>query len=88
MNGNIKDKITDALFMPQEVTGDAPKIILEANKKVYIENYRGVSEYSRESICISTGRSIIALKGSNMEIKSMTSEEIIINGIIETINFS
>lgn len=88
MAGSIREKISEALSMPPEVTGDVTKITLEANKRVFIENYRGVSEYSRESICISTGRSIIALKGTDMEIKSMTSEEIIINGLIEAVNFS
>lgn len=88
MAGNIRDKISEALSMPPEVTGDSVKIILESNNKAFIENYRGVSEYSRESICISTGRNIIAFKGTDMEIKSMTSVEIIIDGLIEAVNFS
>ena len=88
MKENLKEKIIGALSVPYEVVSDVPRIVLDSNKKVYIENYKGVTEYSGECISINAGKCIISLMGAELEIKVMTTEEIVIEGAIDTVKFS
>lgn len=88
MAGKFKERISNVLAVPQEIVMDVPRIIFDSNTKVFVENYKGISEYSTESIKINAGRYIISLQGCNLEIKSMTSEEVLIEGIINTVDFS
>lgn len=88
MARKFKEKISTVLSIPQEIVMDVPRIVFDSNTKVYIENFKGISEYSGESIRINAGRYIISLSGEGMEIKSMTTEEVIIEGIIKTVDFS
>lgn len=88
MSRNFKEKISGVLSIPQEIIMDVPRIVFDSNTKVYIENYKGISEYSDESIRINAGKYIINLCGKGMEIKSMTTEELVIEGVIKTVDFS
>lgn len=88
MARKIKEKISTVLSIPQEIVMDVPRIVFDSNTKVYIENFKGISEYSSESIKINAGRYIISLVGEGMEIKSMTGEEVMIEGVVKTVDFS
>ncbi len=87
MAKKIKEKISTVLSIPQEIVMDVPRIVFDSNTKVYIENFKGISEYSGENIKINAGRYIISLSGEGMEIKSMTGEEVMIEGLIKAVNF-
>ncbi len=87
MAKKIKEKISSVLSIPQEIVMDVPRIVFDSNTKVYIENFKGISEYSSHNIKINAGRYIISLDGEEMEIKSMTGEEVIIEGVIGTVSF-
>jgi len=88
MSGKIKEKISTILSIPQEIISDVPRIVFDSNTKVYIENFKGISEYGTDSIKINAGRYIISLTGENMEIKSMTTEEAVIEGYFKSVDFS
>ena len=84
----VKGRISSALSVPLEVIDDVPRITFDSNTKVYIENFKGITEYTAESIMINAGRYAITLTGENLEIKNMNSEEAIIEGIIKVVDFS
>lgn len=88
MSGKLKEKISAALAIPQDIICDVPRIVFDSNTKVYIENFKGISEYGSENIKINAGRYTITLSGENLEIKSMTTDEAAIEGIIKTVDFS
>lgn len=84
---NIKEKISELLELPEEIILDAPKIQLIGNKSINIENYKGIIEYSNESIRINTTSHMIKITGVNLEIQAITSEEVIISGNVSTMEF-
>lgn len=88
MAEKLKEKISSVLSIPGEVIADVPRIIFDSNKRVYIENFKGISEYSDECIRINTFNYIITLSGEKLEMKSMTSDDVTIEGIIKTVEFS
>ena len=52
-----------------------------------IENYKGVLEYQEFYIRISTHIGIININGFNLGLNEMSSEDIMITGRIESIDF-
>ncbi len=88
MSGKFKERVSNVLAIPQEIVSDVPRLVFDSNTTAYIENYKGISEYGRESIKINTGKYIISLQGEALEIKSMTTEEVVVEGIIKAVDFS
>lgn len=83
----IKTSLSEILELPKDIVLDLPKITMIGNLQIYIENHKGIIEYSKERIRINTRRGVIRIVGKNMYIRTIITEEIIIVGEIETIEF-
>lgn len=81
---NIKVNLSDALELPMDLALDIPKITIIGNMEINITNHRGIIEYNSDLIRINTKIGIVKLKGLNMVIKNILSEEITVAGIIES----
>lgn len=84
MKASFKEKINKFLELPEEIVYDVPKITL-VGKVLLIENYKNLMEYTKEKLRVITNIGIIKVDGSNFEIKSMSKEEILVNGTITKI---
>lgn len=84
----INRKITDILDMPKEVTLNYPKITLLGEESVVVENHKGLVELSQTSIRLNTSMYLLKITGENLDIKSITSEDIEIIGKITGIIMS
>lgn len=84
---DFREMIGDALEIPKELISDVPRITLYGNKQLFLENYKGIVEYEDNKIRIKTHKGIIKLEGSGMTIKEITTEDIMVNGIINKIEF-
>ncbi|EOD01881.1 sporulation protein YqfC [Caldisalinibacter kiritimatiensis] len=83
----IKSSLSEILELPKDIMLDLPKITMVGNLQVYIENHKGIIEYSKERIRINTRRGVIRIVGKNMYIRTIVTEEIIVVGEIETVEF-
>lgn len=81
----IKEKISDILELPKDVVLNLPKITLVGDVQLYIENHRGILEYNRERVKIKTNLGEIIISGSDLKIKTVMFEEIIVEGSIKGI---
>lgn len=79
----IKETISNVFDLPKDIIMDVSKIIIIGDSQVSIENHKGIIEYSEEQIRINSGNGIITINGSNMNIKTILQEEIVIEGEIE-----
>ena len=84
----IKSNFSDILELPKDIILDLPKITLVGNLQLYIENHKGIIEYGSLRIRVNTNAGILRILGKNMIIKNIVSEEIIIVGEIESIEFT
>lgn len=82
---NLKLNLSDALELPMDIALDIPKITIIGNMNINIANHRGIIQYKPDLIRINTKIGIVKLLGSEMIIKNILSEEITIDGIIESI---
>lgn len=83
----IKKGIADLLELPRDIVLDLPKITLIGNLQLYIENHKGIIEYSSKMVRINTRAGILVVSGSKLVIKAIVVEEIIITGEIDRIEF-
>ncbi|MGO1372013.1 MAG: sporulation protein YqfC [Senegalia sp. (in: firmicutes)] len=84
---DLKTNIAEALELPKEIILDLPKITLVGNIQLYIENHKGIIEYTKDSIRINSKSGVIRIIGKNMLIKNIVSEEVIIKGEIINVEF-
>lgn len=83
----IKEKISDALELPKDITLDIPKVIILGTDSVSVENHKGIISYNDNQIKINTGCGILTISGERLAIKSIIQEEIIITGKIDNIGY-
>ena len=87
MPNKFKKKINAFIDMPSEIVLNTPKITLDSNENIWIENYKGVLEYSDTFLRINTLDYTVLIEGTHLLINFMTKEEISISGIIEKVIF-
>lgn len=83
----IRERFAEIMALPKEIVLDLPKITMIGNTQIFIENYKGIVEYDTEKIRINTSKGLIKIFGQNLEINTVTTEEIFITGGIENIEF-
>lgn len=84
---NIKSRISDTLELPKEVTLNIPVLKITGKNDLFIENHKGIVEYSKEILRINSEIGIIKISGRDLLIKEISREEILIAGDVNTIEF-
>ena len=82
---NFKYNISEILELPKDVVMDLPKIVVVGNIQVNISNHKGIVEYTQETLRVNSSIGLIKICGTNLELKTILSEEIIVAGHIEKI---
>jgi sporulation protein YqfC len=84
---NLKERFTELLELPKEIVLNIPKLTMVGNGDMIIENYKSLIEYESERIRLNTGIGVVRITGSRLLIREITSEDIIICGEIQTLEF-
>lgn len=79
--------IADALRMPKDVVMDLPRVSICGDREIYIENHKGLSEYTDTDIRIKMTDGIIHIKGKGLRIIVMEYERMVVNGVFERIDY-
>ncbi|MCX7710297.1 MAG: sporulation protein YqfC [Clostridia bacterium] len=83
----LKEKVTEILELPKEIVLNVPRLTLIGNGNLLIENYKGIIEYDDKRVRVNTGSGIIKIVGDRLVIKEITSEDIMIDGEIQAMEF-
>ncbi|WP_057978947.1 sporulation protein YqfC [Caloramator mitchellensis] len=86
MQKEIKNRISEAFDIPQEIVLDYPAIKILGDIEILIENHKGIIEYTKEQIRINSRIGIILIRGSDLIIKQINQDEISIHGTIASIS--
>ena len=84
---NIMNRLDKVLEMPKEITSNEPKITILGFNQTLIENYKGILEYQEFFIRLNTYIGIININGFNLNLSEMTTDDILITGKIESVDF-
>ena len=88
MRKKKKLKVIDKILeIPEEVAEGELKLTILGFRKMLIENYKAILEYQDFFIRISTNIGIININGFNLKLNEMTSDDIMVVGDIDSIDF-
>lgn len=83
----MKEKVAEVLELPKEVVLNIPKLTMLGAGNLVIENYKGIIEYDDSKIRVNTGTGMIRITGERLFIKEITSEDIMVDGEIKSLEF-
>ena len=75
------------LEIPEDILLNLPKVIMVGNVHIYIENHKGVIEYTSEKLRVAVGGGEISLEGKDFFLKTILPDELSLEGKINSIIF-
>ena len=82
-----KEIIVESLKLPKDSMLGASIVSVTGNKEAFIENYKGILEYTRDSIVLQGKNCRICFLGKQLSIDYYTNEDMKISGIIEAVRY-
>ena len=86
MKRKTMKKIDKILEMPKEVCSNTPKFTITGFEELIIENYKGILEYENFFVRISTHIGVVNINGLNLNLETMTNDDIRVTGKIESVD--
>ena len=83
----LRERMAEKLKLPKDLVMGAAVLTVTGRSEAYIENYRGIIEYTDDVVRVKTGKSITKFSGKNLEIKCIQIDSLIIQGFITSIEF-
>ncbi|WP_204217049.1 sporulation protein YqfC [Lachnoclostridium sp. An181] len=83
----LKSKVADMTNMPKDVVLGVPVLTMTGQEELYIENYRGILEYTETFIRVQTKIGNLQVVGQNLRIAYYMNDEMKINGLIKEIKY-
>jgi sporulation protein YqfC len=81
-------KLADLLEIPLDTVIDWPRIILNANRSVTVQNHRGVIEYDQGMARINTKLGELVLYGEKLTLISALPAEVVVAGKVERVELA
>lgn len=83
----IRRQFSDFLEIPSELAMDLPKIVMEGNVRLFVENHRGIIEYNSLAVRLNLGESELKITGEDLILRNISSDEIVVEGNITGLKF-
>ncbi len=82
-----KEKIVESLELSKELLLGDCVVTLTGKSEAYIENYRGIIEYTSERIKLQAKKCVIEFEGSGLKVGYYTNDGMKITGQISDIHY-
>lgn len=73
--------------LPADALADVPRVEVVGDGELRMGPHRGILAYGPEEIHISGGSLVVLVRGSGLELRAMTPEELLITGEIQAVEF-
>ena len=83
----INRAVTEFLEIPKDLVLDLPKVTLLGRNELYLENHRGIIEFSINRLRINLNRGYLEIEGDNLEIKNLMPDELAVHGEIYSVKY-
>ncbi|GIP39611.1 hypothetical protein J31TS4_28910 [Paenibacillus sp. J31TS4] len=70
------------LDVPQDVTLDLPRLTMIGDRQLYIENHRGVLQFTSELLRLSLSKGELEVRGRDLVMRAILPDEVFIEGVI------
>ena len=81
----IMDRLIEEADLPGELLPGQSVVELAGDRRVLIENHRGVTEYGQGKISVRVRYGLVVVCGCGLELSRMTREQLVITGQIDGI---
>lgn len=75
------ERTAQVFDIPGETVG-LPRVELTGRHELRMANHRGILAYGPEEIVVSGGKLLIKVRGTGLELRAMTAEELLITGTV------
>ena len=79
---SVKERLTDALNLPKDLTLGAVILTITGKHEAYVENYMSLIEYTDEMIRIQTRTCKLEIHGTGLDIAYETKDEMKLTGVL------
>jgi sporulation protein YqfC len=84
-SGSWMERLAEGMDMNDTPMPGLPLVEVCGERRVLIENHRGVSRYGSEMICVRVSFGEVAVRGCNLELAKMTRGQLVILGRIDSV---
>ena len=84
---SLRNKITEWSEVPKDVAMGMPVLTVTGQTELYLENYRGIAEYTDTFVHVRTKTGQIQVNGRGLKIEYYTGDEMKVSGEICTIEY-
>ncbi len=82
-----KESLLESLKLPKDICMGALKVTMTGNREAWIENYRGILEYTEHLILLQGKTCQVSFEGTRLTIDYYTNEDMKISGCISCIKY-
>ncbi len=82
-----KESLVETLQLPKDVCLGALRVTLTGDTEAWIENYRGILEYTDQSILLQGKTCQVCFEGNRLSIDYYTNEDMKISGCITAVRY-
>lgn len=82
-----KELIIDSLQLPKDVCLGALRVTMTGNCEAWIENYKGILEYTEDLILLQAKTCQVSFEGNRLSIDYYTNEDMKISGCIACVRY-
>ena len=83
----LRTRMAELFDLPADLVAGLAHAELLGNRQFFLEGHEGILAYSDTQIDISVGGSVVRVRGSGLELRSMTDREVRIRGSIDAVEF-
>ncbi len=76
------ERVSGFLDVPLDMVADVPRITLNDNRELTVENYKSIEGYEPEEIRLRSKHYRIIITGRDLQVVAITDEEILVHGTI------
>lgn len=82
-----KEMLMESLQLPKDVCMGALKVTMTGNSEAWIENYKGILEYTGQMILLQAKTCQVCFEGTRLSIDYYTNEDMKISGCISSVRY-
>ena len=82
-----KEAIVETLQLPKDVCLGALRVTMTGNSEAWIKNYKGILEYTEQSILLQGKTCQVCFEGNRLSIDYYTNEDMKISGCITAVRY-
>jgi len=84
----IQHGFANMLEIPEDILLNLPRITIVGNIQVYIENHRGVIEYTSEKLRVAVSNGEVEISGEDLFLLNILPDDLSLQGRIKSLAFN